>query len=58
MFGDGTEAVILGVAFDVAQQQRRLPTAKQQKYSDVDAVLAAAAAHPNQLVTIYTSLLT
>ena len=24
MFGDGTEAVILGVAFDVAQQQRRL----------------------------------
>jgi hypothetical protein len=51
-FGDGTEAVILGVAFDVAQRQRRLPAAKQQKYSDnVDAVLAAAAEHPNQLVT-------
>ena len=50
-FGDDTEAPVLGVIIDAARRQRRLPQSKVQKYSDnVDAVIAAAEAHPQNLV--------
>jgi hypothetical protein len=50
-FGDDTEAPVLGVIIDAARRQRRLPKSKVDKYSgNVDAVIAAAEAHPQNLV--------